>query len=322
MVIFAVARASFWAYTWGGADEAFIGGLLFSLTSILSFYFLALAAVKLSGRAAAAAQGAGGGKTEAVLPNSLLREMLLLGIAVAFVFIATPVVKSAHALVLGFFNALLVGATARLAAFALRQTPARDASVSVGLTGVMVASVLSWILYQALPLVGSGSRRPDSPRGQVDRTPRRFSSSSGPSSAVTFAGAPGATTPRPRAKTEMETAKAELARLNKIAKDIYEDSNDLMIKQKEQALASMRRAESLEKILEMGISIQQRRKLDDVMQHGRRSRPRPPGIQDGDASAPERKGPVVRDAGARGACPRRRWTGRRTTGSRCPSTRR
>jgi signal transduction histidine kinase/putative methionine-R-sulfoxide reductase with GAF domain len=265
VVIFVVARASFWAYTGGGADDAFIRALLFSLTSVVSFYFLAIAAVKLSGRSAAGADDAGdGGKTETILPNSLLREMLLLGIAVAFLFIATPVVKSTQALVLGFLNAFLVGATARLAAYALRQTPVKNASVSVKLTGVMTASVLSWILYQALPLVGSlaaarvlhAARWMDAAAlllviGAVVGGYVRWGAERDDAAAAR--------------RTEMEAARAELARLNKIAKDIYEDSNDLMIKQKEQALAAMRRAESLEKMLEMGISIPQRRKLDDIL---------------------------------------------------------
>ena len=229
VVIFVVARASFWAYAGGGADEAFIKALLFSLTSVVSFYFLAIAAVKLSGRSAAGADDAG--KTETVLPNSLLREMLLLGIAVAFLFIATPVVKSTQALVLGFLNALLVGATARLAAYALRQTPVKNASVSVKLTGVMTASVLSWILYQALPLVSTSAAARILPAARwMDAAALLLVIGAVVGGYVRWGAERDAAAAARR--TEMEAAKAELARLNKIAKDIYEDSNDLMIKQK------------------------------------------------------------------------------------------
>jgi signal transduction histidine kinase/HD-GYP domain-containing protein (c-di-GMP phosphodiesterase class II) len=69
-----------------------------------------------------------------------------------------------------------------------------------------------------------------------------------------------------RNREEMHVAQSELAKLNKIAKDIYEDSNDLMIKQKEQALAAMKRADGLESLLEMGIALQMRRNLDDALQ--------------------------------------------------------
>jgi signal transduction histidine kinase/HD-GYP domain-containing protein (c-di-GMP phosphodiesterase class II) len=271
VMIFAVARAAFWAYAGDGADETFVRILIFTLTSVLSFYFLALAAVKLSGRATADSDASAktvdaGGKpaAEAVLPNSLLREMLLMGIAVAFIFIATPVVKSTHALVPGFINALLLGATARLAAFALRQTPAKDAPASLGLAGAVSASILSWILYQSLPLVGAGTAERILPAARwMDAATLLLVIGAVVGGYVRWgAGRENAAEAR---RTEMEAARAELARLNKIAKDIYEDSNDLMIKQKEQALAAIRRAESLEKMLEMGIAIPQRRRLDDVL---------------------------------------------------------
>jgi hypothetical protein len=265
VVIFAAARGAFWAHAPGSPDDPFIRAVLFSLTSLLSFYFLALAAVRLSGRTPAAAPDDGeDGRTDTALPSSLLREMLLFGIAVAFVFIATPVVKSAQALVLGFLNAFFIGATARLAAYALRQTPVKDAQTTVRLTAPTTAVVLSWMFYQAIPLVGPVSA------GWILHAARWLDAASlllvvgSVVGGYVRWGAERAAAADAR-RSEMEAAKAELARLNKIAKDIYEDSNDLMIKQKEQALSAMRRAESLEKMLEMGISITQRRNLDDIL---------------------------------------------------------
>jgi len=266
VMIFAAARAAFWNFTAASPDEIFVRVLFFSFSSVVSFYFLAIAAIKLSAPSGAGQYQEEGAEGPApVLPNALLREMLLLGLAVAFVFIATPAVKSTQVLVLGFINSLLVGATARLAAFALRETTMKDGSALTALPGVVAAAVLSWILYQALPLVSGGTL----PRILLAARWSDAASLALVIGAVVGGyvrwGAERDAAARAR-KAEMETAKAELARLNRVAKDIYEDSNDLMIKQKEQALASMRRAESLEKILEMGVSIQRRRKLDDVIQ--------------------------------------------------------
>ena len=268
VMIFAAARAAFWGYTGSAPDETFVRLLLFTLASVVSFYFLALAAVKLSGQAAAPVQDAAGsenkGKAEVVLPNSLLREMILLGLALAFVFIVTPAVKSTQVLILGFINALLLGATVRLAAYALRQVPAKGASVAIRLTGVTAASVASWILYESLPLVSAHAAEWILPAARwMDAATLLLVIGTVVGGFVRWGAERDAAAAARR--TEMETAKAELARLNKIAKDIYEDSNDLMIKQKEQALEAIRRAESVEKILEIGMSIPQRRKLEDVL---------------------------------------------------------
>jgi signal transduction histidine kinase/response regulator RpfG family c-di-GMP phosphodiesterase len=67
------------------------------------------------------------------------------------------------------------------------------------------------------------------------------------------------------AASEMDAAKAELTKLSDIATNIYEDSSDLIKKQKEQTLLYMKKADSLEKILQIGVNIQKRHKLDDVL---------------------------------------------------------
>ncbi len=65
---------------------------------------------------------------------------------------------------------------------------------------------------------------------------------------------------------EAEKAREELARLSKIASDIYEDNNALIRRQKEQTYSLMRRVENLEKILQIGITIQKRKDLGELLQ--------------------------------------------------------
>lgn len=67
-------------------------------------------------------------------------------------------------------------------------------------------------------------------------------------------------------KVDMNQAKGELAKLNEIAANMYEDSAALIKKQKEQTLVYVRKVESLEKILRIGILIQQRHRLDELLQ--------------------------------------------------------
>jgi signal transduction histidine kinase/HD-GYP domain-containing protein (c-di-GMP phosphodiesterase class II) len=66
------------------------------------------------------------------------------------------------------------------------------------------------------------------------------------------------------ATSEKDAAKAELTKLSNIATHLYEDSSDLIKRQKEQTLLYMKKADSLEKILQIGVNIQRRHRLDDV----------------------------------------------------------
>jgi len=67
------------------------------------------------------------------------------------------------------------------------------------------------------------------------------------------------------ATEEMNVAKAELAKLNSVTTNLYEDSSELIKKQKEQTLLYMKKADSLERILQIGVNIQKLQHLDDVL---------------------------------------------------------
>lgn len=65
---------------------------------------------------------------------------------------------------------------------------------------------------------------------------------------------------------EAEKAKAELSLLSRVASDIYEDSNTMIQRQQDQSRNLLRRVESLEKILQIGITIQKRKNLKELLQ--------------------------------------------------------
>lgn len=67
-------------------------------------------------------------------------------------------------------------------------------------------------------------------------------------------------------KEETEKVKAELSLLSRVASDIYEDSSTMIQRQQDHSRDLMRRIESLEKILQIGITIQKRKPLKELLQ--------------------------------------------------------
>jgi signal transduction histidine kinase/HD-GYP domain-containing protein (c-di-GMP phosphodiesterase class II) len=72
-----------------------------------------------------------------------------------------------------------------------------------------------------------------------------------------------------RAETSQEEAnkaKEELSLLSRVASDLYEDSSSMIQRQQDHSRDLMRRVESLEKILQIGITIQKRKNLKELLQ--------------------------------------------------------
>jgi len=65
---------------------------------------------------------------------------------------------------------------------------------------------------------------------------------------------------------EVERTKAELSLLSRVASDIYEDSSSMIQRQQGYSRDLMRRIESLEKILQIGIKIQRNKNLKQLLQ--------------------------------------------------------
>jgi signal transduction histidine kinase/HD-GYP domain-containing protein (c-di-GMP phosphodiesterase class II) len=67
-------------------------------------------------------------------------------------------------------------------------------------------------------------------------------------------------------KEEADKAKEELSLLSRVASDIYEDSSSMIQRQQDHSRDLMRRIESLERILQIGITIQKRKNLKELLQ--------------------------------------------------------
>ncbi len=67
-------------------------------------------------------------------------------------------------------------------------------------------------------------------------------------------------------KREADQAQAELSQLNRVASDIYEDSTSMIRRQQDQSKGLVRRAEDLERMLAIGIRIQQHKNVKELLQ--------------------------------------------------------
>ncbi len=267
LLVFAAARVTFLNYRLVSVEANFARLLIFSVVGFASIYLFALTLIKLADRKAETTDEPEEKSDKPAINRTkvLFRETFYLGLVGAFLFVVRPSSESVASFALGVANFVVVGATIRLIAFAVGQIPRCPREMRIGLFAVMGVVTLSWILYEITPLV------PEAPAywtlvaaRWADVLTMVLVTGTLFSTYVVWATQSHAAATQNR--DEMQTAQSELAKINKIAKDIYEDSNDLMVKQKEQALASMKRADGLEKILEMGIAIQLRENLDDVLQ--------------------------------------------------------
>jgi K+-sensing histidine kinase KdpD len=65
---------------------------------------------------------------------------------------------------------------------------------------------------------------------------------------------------------EIGQARAELSLLNRVASDMYEDSHSMIRRQQDHSRSLIRRAEDLERILEIGVRIQQQKNVKELLQ--------------------------------------------------------
>jgi signal transduction histidine kinase/response regulator RpfG family c-di-GMP phosphodiesterase len=246
--------------------------VLFSLLNYIGYLFLALAVMKLVDTGAATVTGEDGDNAVehagARLAHSfprLIRHSIYMGLvgAIAFFLVGSraglPVTYST-----GVANFFVIGATIRIIAFVLHAVRLCPPSLRVtAYAGVGLLSA-SWLMMQEAPLLPPGTFAVTSALSPVFDMATMVLVLAGLISDYVRLG------DRFRARSSkdnaaMKEAQAELAKVNNLATNIYEDSSDLIMKQKEQTLQFMKKVENLEKILQIGIRIQKRQHLDEVM---------------------------------------------------------
>lgn len=265
LVMVGLARAGFWGLQMRSVGESLLGLVVFSAVSLAAFCGFALMSMKAARLEIDDPQVPEDDATKTAPSYAVFREMWYVGFVCALVAVAKPAAVSSAGFPLVVLNLILIGAAVRVIAFAVRQIGKGPTQTRPGLFGIMAVVTLSWILYEITPVVSEKSAFWTLNAAKWADVLTLVSITgfilSGHVSWGTLRDASAR-----RNREDMEAARSELSKLNRIAKDLYEDSNDLMTKQKEQALASARKAESLEKILQIGLAIQQRKNLEDVLQ--------------------------------------------------------
>jgi hypothetical protein len=164
----------------------------------------------------------------------------------------------------GFLTAIVVGATVRVSVAMFSATRSAAHEVKPTLYALAGSLCASWLLVLAAGTVGGGS-------------PALLKAAQAMDIVALIAGLMSLQTNYIVLGTSMRIhaaerdrdaahAHAELSLLNRVASDIYEDSTSMIRRQQDQSKGLVRRAEDLERMLSIGIRIQQHKNVRELLQ--------------------------------------------------------
>lgn len=191
-------------------------------------------------------------------------QTLIFGLVAGLVYALAPQASGATFRWGGFLTTVVVGATVRVsvALFSAARPAAREVKPTLYvLAGALCAS---WLLVVAAGTVGNGSPMMLKFAQAMDV----IALVAGLMSLQTNYIVMGSHMRNHAAdrEREAEKAQAELSLLNRVASDIYEDSTSMIRRQQDQSKGLVRRAEDLERMLAIGIRIQQHKNVKELLQ--------------------------------------------------------
>ena len=200
----------------------------------------------------------------AVAWRSVQFQTLLFGLTGGLVYALAPQASGTAFTWNGFLTALILGATVRVSVAMFSAT--RSAVPEVRPTLYVLAGSLcaSWLCVVAAGTVGGGSPYLLKAAQAMDIV----ALISGLMSLQTNYLVLGTSMRAAAAdhQREAEQAQAELSQLNRVASDIYEDSTSMIRRQQDQSKGLVRRTEDLERMLAIGIRIQQHKNVKELLQ--------------------------------------------------------
>jgi signal transduction histidine kinase/response regulator RpfG family c-di-GMP phosphodiesterase len=191
-------------------------------------------------------------------------QTLLFGLTGGLVFALAPQASGAAFTWSGFLIAVIVGATVRVSVAIFSAASRTRVEVKPALYVLAGSLCASWLLVVAAGTFGDGS--PFLLR--VAQAMDVIALVSGLMALQTSYIVLGAAM-RTKAvvkQQEAEQAQARLSQLNRVASDIYEDSTSMIRRQQNQSKGLVRRAEDLERMLSIGIRIQQHKNVRELLQ--------------------------------------------------------
>jgi signal transduction histidine kinase/response regulator RpfG family c-di-GMP phosphodiesterase len=196
--------------------------------------------------------------------RSVQFQTLLFGLTGGLVYALAPQASGTTFTWNGFMTALIVGATVRVsvAVFSASRIAVREVKPTLYvLAGSLCAS---WLSVVAAGTFGNGSGYLLKAAQAMDIVALVSGLMSLQTNYIVLG-----TQMRSAAadrKREADDAQAELSQLNRVASDIYEDSTSMIRRQQDQSKGLVRRAEDLERMLSIGIRIQQHKNVKELLQ--------------------------------------------------------
>jgi signal transduction histidine kinase/putative methionine-R-sulfoxide reductase with GAF domain len=192
-------------------------------------------------------------------------QTLVFGLTGGLIYVVIPQASGMDFSVLGFLGAILIGATVRVSGALLSGTRHSIPEVRPVLLVLVASLVASWLLIVA---AGATSGTAASTLIKMAQFADIASLLAGLLSLQTNYIVVGTRMRQAAAEKELEVgqARAELQAMNRVASDIYDDSHSMIRRQQDQSRALIRRAENLERTLEVGVRIQQQKNAKELLQ--------------------------------------------------------
>jgi signal transduction histidine kinase/response regulator RpfG family c-di-GMP phosphodiesterase len=196
--------------------------------------------------------------------RSVQFQTLLFGLTGGLIYALAPQASGAAFTWNGFLTSLIIGATVRVCVALFSATGPAVREVKPTLYVLAGSLCASWLCVVAAGTFGGGSPYLLKLAQAMDIVALVAGLMSLQTNYLVLG-----TTMRTAAadrKREAEQAQAELSQLNRVASDIYDDSTSMIRRQQDQSKGLVRRAEDLERMLAIGIRIQQHKNVRELLQ--------------------------------------------------------
>ncbi|HET6347660.1 MAG TPA: HD domain-containing phosphohydrolase [Candidatus Krumholzibacteria bacterium] len=191
-------------------------------------------------------------------------QTLLFGLTGGLVYALVPQASGATFKWTGFLIALIIGATVRVSVAIFSSSRLAPREVKPSLYVLAGSLCASWLLVVAAGTVADGSAFSLRAAQAMDIVALIAGLMSLQTNYIVLGAAM-----RDHAvdrQREAENAQAELTQLNRVASDLYEDSATMIRRQQDTSRGLVRHAEDLERMLSIGIRIQQHKNVKELLQ--------------------------------------------------------
>lgn len=202
---------------------------------------------------------------EEVAWRAVKYQTAMFGLAAGLVYVVVPHSSWGGFSALGFLGAILLGATIRVSGALFMATRTTIAEVRPVLFLFVTALIASWLLVVAAGTTAGATAAMLIKAAQIADISALVTALL---SLQTNYIVTGSRMQREAEEKDLEIgqARAELNLLNRVASDMYEDSHSMIRRQQDHSRSLIRRAENLERILEIGVRIQQQKNVKELLQ--------------------------------------------------------